>query len=120
MSFDNAIKGIDATIKGLRTARKKLEKVIAQKRFEGKPFDVESRRKAGITRRLANLRTRRAQLVAAGTVVAAPTPAEIRAVVDLIRSVEQMALADAMRRAGLDAIMDLAEGSSKLAGKIRT
>jgi hypothetical protein len=119
MSIDNAVKAIDASIKGLRVSRKMLEKVIAQKSFEEEPFDTELRRKAGITRKLASLRTRRAQMVAAGVVVAAPTPAEIRQVIDTIRAVERMAVADAMRRAGTDAILKLAEDSSKLAGKIR-
>jgi hypothetical protein len=119
MSQQKALEALDASIKGLRVSRKTLEKVIAEKRFLQKNRDRELREKARITRKLANVRVRKAQARAAQVVVAAPTAAEIRSVVQTIREVERMALADAMRRAGINLVIKLAADSSGLAKKIK-
>ena len=121
MSMANALNGLAAAIKGLRVTRKKLETVIAQKVFEEKDFDQEMREKARVNRKLANLRKRKALAEAASenNIVSAPSPAEIRAVTQTIRAVEQLALRDAMRRQGLKLIKDLAAKSAALGDKTK-
>lgn len=119
MSKENTIKALNVAIKGLRVSRKQLEKIIAQKQFNEEPFDTELHRKAGITRRLGTLRLRKAQAKAADVIVAAPTPGEIQSVVETIRAVERMALSEAIRRAGVDAVITLASESSALAKKVK-
>jgi hypothetical protein len=119
MSKENAIKSLNVAIKGLRVSRKRLEKIIAEKDVNQDPFDRELRKKAGITRKLANIRKRKVLVKAANVIVAAPPPEEIESVVKTINAVEQMALAEAIRRAGVDAIISLASESSTLARKVK-
>ena len=121
MSMANALSGLATAIKGLRVTRKKLEIVIAQKVFEEKDFDQEMREKARVNRKLANLRKRKALAEAASEnkIVSAPSPAEIRAVTQTIRAVEQLALRDAMRRQGLKMMKGLATKAAALGDKTR-
>lgn len=115
---ENATRALDAAIRGLRAARKQIEDVIAEKEFQQKPFDRERREKARVNRKLTKLRRRRAMVAASRVVVPAPKPAEIKAVVATIREVERLALADAMRKAGIDLVMKVVSESSALAGKV--
>ena len=98
---DNAIRAIKTSINVHRAARAKIEDVIARKKFRRRSVDKERAEKASLNRKIANLRDLKVELEAANDVVSAPTVAEITEVNGLIKEINELALADAMRAAGL-------------------
>lgn len=115
---DKAISAIESSIKVLRASRGKIEDVIAEKKFRRKNVDKERAEKASLNRKLANLRDLKVELRAANVVVSAPTPAEIAEVNGLIREIHDLALADAMRAAGLRFLQSAVAQAIELRGKV--
>lgn len=115
----NGADALAASIKGLRTSRKKLERVIARKKIKSKNYDSEMYEKARITSRLPHLQTRLAFVEAGKAVIAAPTVAEIHAVKALIKKVEAIATAQAATKQGFKVIQSLTEASSGLGAGVK-
>ncbi|MHC4270026.1 MAG: hypothetical protein ACYSTS_16400 [Planctomycetota bacterium] len=116
----NALQGIETAIKVNRAIRAKLEEVIAEKLWKRRNVDKERSAKASVNARLARLRRRKLDIDAASVVVSAPSVAEIRQVNNLIKEINDLALADAMRAAGLDFLKSAAARAAELRGKVKT
>ncbi len=110
---------LDVSIKGLRTARKKLETAIAIKKVKSQDYKPEMREKARVSRKLPILRQRKALMAAGRVVVAAPKVADIRAVRQLIASVERQAVAGAAWRQGINLVQQLITDSATLGDKVK-
>jgi predicted nucleic acid-binding Zn-ribbon protein len=116
---DTAIKALETSIAVLRARRAKLEEVIADKKFRRKNVDAERAEKATLNRKLGNLRDRLVELQAANQMVSAPTTAEVNEVKRLIRAINDLALADAMRAQGIKFLQGAVTQAMELSGKVK-
>lgn len=113
-TIDNAIRAIETSILVHRAVRAKIEDVIAEKKFRRRNVDKERAEKASLNRKLANLRDLKVELSASSIVVSAPSGAEITEVNQLIRKINELSLADAMRTAGLKFLQKALARAGKL------
>lgn len=97
----------------------KLTKVIVRKRYLRRAVDNEVRLRANAIRRISHYSRRLLELEAAQTVINPPSPAELAEVRGFIRTVRDLAAADAMRAAGLKVISGAMARSAELASKGR-
>jgi len=112
-------KALQASIKGLRTSRKKIESAIAVKKIQSKSYKKEMREKARVSRKLVVSRERKALYDASKVVVSAPTIGDINAVKQLIKKVEQVAVAGATWKAGFKLVKTLATDAGKLGQDVK-
>lgn len=93
----------------------KLGKVIARKNAEGRSANKENSLRARANRRITDCNQRLIELEAATAVVAAPTPEEVHRVRQLIGTVRNLAVVDAMLTAGLKLITDAMADAARVA-----
>ena len=110
---------LKASIKGLRTSRKKLESAVAAKKIQSKSYKSEMREKGRVSRKLVVSRKRKALYDAGKVVVSAPTIGEINAVKKLIKDVEKVAVAGAAWKAGFGLVKTLTTDASKLGQDVK-
>lgn len=109
----NALDGISAALQVHEQAWCKLGRVVALLRVIGGDLADANRLRARASQRVTFYNRLRLEVQAASTVVSAPTLEQIQATRKLIQRVENVAVADAATRAGLDLISDaLAESSA--------
>jgi retron-type reverse transcriptase len=116
---DNALKAIETTISLNRAVRAKLEEIIAHKKFRRKNVDKERAKKAALSRKINDLNDLKVELDASDIVASAPSLSDIRQVTELIKKINELALADAMRKAGLSFIKKALASASELHGKVK-
>ncbi len=117
---DLAVEALEATIATKTAVRDKLEQIITVKKFQLKDVDQERADVAKLNREIADCRNLLPEVRAASTVVSAPTVAEIQAVMDLARQIQQAAVEDAMVQAGLDLLKEGLAQAAKLRDKVKT
>ncbi len=119
MSKKNAMDALEATRDTHQAAWEKMGKVIAKKKFLGKDFKQDSRLRARIARKIGTYNSRLLEIKAASTVIKAPSVAEVKKVRNLLKSVKNIAIKDAMLKAGVKKIKDALASSAKIAGKVK-
>lgn len=113
MSKRNALDAVEATRDTHQAAWEKLGKVIAKKKFLGKDFRQDLRLKTRVSRKIGGYNSRLLELQAATKVIEAPSVAEIRKVQKMLKSVKNIAIKDAMLKAGIKKIRDSLASSAR-------
>lgn len=101
MSMSDALRAVKAAEEVCRVAIDKLEEVIGFKSVRDQDVTREQRLLTRARRRKTHFTTLRHELEAAGTVVRAPSPAEIQTVENLIARVRAISIQAAAGAAGL-------------------
>lgn len=111
MSKKRAMDGVAASRSVHEEAWTKLGKVIARKARLSRGTTKETSLRARAARKITFYNRLLLELETASAVVGAPTTAEIAEVKRLVTTVKNVAVADAMRRAGLDVITNALDRS---------
>ena len=119
MSKKNAMDAVEATRDTHQAAWEKMGKVIAKKKLLGKDFKQVLRLKTRIASKIGRYNSRLLEIKAASNVIAAPSVAEVKKVQKLLKSVRNIAIKDAMLKAGFKMIKDALASSAKIAAKVK-
>jgi len=106
MSKKTAMDAVAAARDVHEEAWRKLGKVIAMKKFRGMDYKRENRLRSSASARISHYNTLLLEMKAAAAVVNPPPVEQIRDMVDLARKVREIAVADAMRKEGLQMIVE--------------
>jgi hypothetical protein len=114
-----ALDAIGAAILVHRAARKQLERLIAIRKGSRQNVDKEQNLKATVSRRIGNLRDLEVELKAARSVASAPTVIEINEAKDLIRRIDNLALAGAAQDATSGFFKNAVDTADDLRAKVK-
>jgi hypothetical protein len=115
-----AVEALEVAIRTDETARGKLEQVVSLKKLRGEDVAEERAEIAELNREIADSRDLLTELQAAGSVVSAPSVAEIRLVASLEKQIRECAIEDAKTQAAIDLIRQGVAAAGQLRDKVKT